>query len=122
MALKKHRPLTPGQRFFVSNNPEVSKKDSERRLTQSKHRAKGRNCYGRITSRRRGGGHKRNYRIIDFKRNKFEIPAKVQAIEYDPNRSANIALLAYCDGEKRYILAPIGVKIGDVLVNTNQPV
>ena len=122
MALKQHKPLTPGQRFFISNRPEVTDKNPERRLTESKHRSKGRNCYGRITSRRRGGGHKRLYRTIDFKRNKLEIPAKIQAIEYDPNRSANIALLAYADGEKRYILAPSGLNVGDVLLSTDQPV
>ena len=95
MALVKSRPLTPGQRFLTRNKVEVSKKKPERKLTVFKHNKKGRNCYGRITSRRRGGGHKRIYRIIDFRRDKIDIPAKVQAIEYDPNRSANIALLAY---------------------------
>ena len=119
MALIKSRPLTPGQRFLTLNKVEVSKKKPERQLTTYKHRKKGRNCYGRITSRRRGGGHKRAYRIIDFRRDKIDIPAKVQSVEYDPNRSANIALLAYLDGEKRYILAPRGVKEGDVLLSVN---
>ena len=119
MALVKSRPLTPGQRFLTRNKMEVSDKKPERRLTAYKHVKKGRNCYGRITSRRRGGGHKRMYRIIDFRRDKIDIPANVQAIEYDPNRSANLALLAYADGEKRYILAPRGVKEGDKLLNVN---
>ena len=119
MSLVKSRPLTPGQRFLTRNKAGVSKKRPERKLTVFKHNKKGRNCYGRITSRRRGGGHKRIYRIIDFRRDKIDIPANVQAIEYDPNRSANIALLAYVDGEKRYILAPRGVKEGDKLLNLN---
>ncbi|MFP4068774.1 MAG: 50S ribosomal protein L2 [Verrucomicrobiota bacterium] len=122
MPLIDSRPLTPGQRYLTRNKQDVSKKKSERRLTVKNHNKKGRNAYGRITSRRRGGGHKRNYRIIDFRRDKLDIPAKVQAIEYDPNRSANIALLAYADGEKRYILAPRGVKAGDVLLSVDQRV
>ncbi|WP_269524722.1 50S ribosomal protein L2 [Coraliomargarita parva] len=122
MPLVDSRPLTPGQRFLTRNKQDVSNKKPERRLTTQKHNKKGRNCYGRITSRRRGGGHKRTYRIIDFRRDKFDIPAKVQAIEYDPNRSANLALLAYADGEKRYILAPRGVKVGDVLLSVNKRV
>jgi len=109
MALIDSRPLTPGQRYLTRNKQDVSKKKSERGLTVVKHNKKGRNAYGRITSRRRGGGHKRKYRIIDFRRDKLDIPATVKAIEYDPNRSANIALLAYADGEKRYILAPRGM-------------
>ena len=108
MPLTDSRPLTPGQRFLVRNKQNVSKKKPERRLTIKIHDKKGRNCYGRITSRRRGGGHKKAYRIIDFRRDKIDIPAKVQAIEYDPHRTANLALLAYADGEKRYILAPNG--------------
>lgn len=122
MALISRRPLTPGQRFLLQNKHEFTDKPSERRLTISVHRKKGRNCYGRITSRRRGGGHKQLYRIIDFKRDKFEIPAKVAAIEYDPNRTAHLALLAYADGEKRYILAPQGLKIGDVVLSTSKKV
>jgi len=122
MALVKSRPLTPGQRFLTRNKAEVSSKKPERQLTIYKHQKKGRNCYGRITSRRRGGGHKRAYRIIDFRRDKLDIPAKVQAIEYDPNRSANIALLAYADGEKRYILAPRGVAVGNTLISTSSRV
>jgi large subunit ribosomal protein L2 len=122
MALIESRPLTPSQRFLVRNRADVSTKRPERRLTKSKHIKKGRNCYGRITSRRRGGGHKRLYREIDFRRDKIGIPAKVQAIEYDPNRTASIALLAYADGEKRYILAPRGVKVGDVLLSAAERV
>ena len=99
MPLLDSRPLTPGQRFLTRNKQEVSKKRPERQLTVKKHSKKGRNCYGRITSRRRGGGHKRNYRIIDFRRDKLDIPARVQAIEYDPNRTANQPLLACADGE-----------------------
>jgi large subunit ribosomal protein L2 len=122
MPLLDSRPLTPGQRFLTRNKQEVSKKRPERQLTVKKHSKKGRNCYGRITSRRRGGGHKRNYRIIDFRRDKLDIPAKVQAIEYDPNRTANLALLAYADGEKRYILAPRGLAIGDTVISANERV
>lgn len=122
MPLVKSRPLTPGQRFLTRNKAEVSKKKPERKLTTYNHNKKGRNCHGRITSRRRGGGHKRAYRIIDFRRDKIDIPARVQAIEYDPNRSAHLALLAYADGEKRYILAPRGVKSGDLLLNVNERV
>jgi large subunit ribosomal protein L2 len=119
MAIIESRPLTPGQRFLVRNRPELATKDPERQLTKSRHRKKGRNCHGRITSRRRGGGHKRLYRSIDFKRDKIDIPAKIEAIEYDPNRSANLALLCYADGEKRYIIAPQGLVVGDSVVSTN---
>lgn len=122
MPLVKSRPLTPGQRFLIRNKAEVAKKRPEKQLTVSKHEKKGRNCYGRITSRRRGGGHKKHYRLIDFRRDKIDIPAKVQAIEYDPNRSANIALLAYADGEKRYILAPRGVQAGDTLISSSKKI
>ena len=122
MPLVKSRPLTPGQRFLIRNKAEVAKKRPEKQLTVSKHEKKGRNCYGRITSRRRGGGHKKHYRLIDFRRDKIDIPAKVQAIEYDPNRSANIALLAYADGEKRYILAPRGVQPGDTLISSSKKI
>lgn len=122
MALIKQRPVTPGQRFRIKNTQALSDKRPEASLTSSNHRAKGRNCYGRITSRRRGGGHRRLYRLIDFKREKFEIPAKISAIEYDPNRSANIALLVYNDGEKRYIIAPQGLQVGDVVMSTLQKV
>jgi len=96
---------------------EITKKSPEKSLTEHLPRNGGRNCYGRITSRFRGGGAKRRYRTIDFKRNKIGIPAKVAAIEYDPNRSANIALLHYADGEKRYILAPLGLRVGNQVVS-----
>jgi large subunit ribosomal protein L2 len=114
MAIKTFRPLTAALRFTELNRPaEISKKRPERSLVESKHKTGGRNIYGRITSRRRGGGHKKLYRIIDFKRAKLDMPAKVQAIEYDPNRSALLALLAYTDGTKSYIIAPKGLKVGD---------
>jgi len=120
MPVKISKPITPGQRFLVENERKVSKKRPERRLTSSKHRKKGRNSYGRITSRRRGGGHKKLYRTIDFRRDKIGIPARVEAIEHDPNRTALIALVCYQDGEKRYILAPRGLKEGDVIGNVNE--
>ena len=122
MPIIRKKPVTPSERFHVQNKQDVSKKRPERKLTKGHHRKKGRNSYGRITSRRRGGGHKRLYREIDFKRDKIGIPATVKEIEYDPNRSANLALLFYADGEKRYIIAPNGVKIGDVLVSSNEAV
>ena len=115
MAVRKLKPTSAGCRFqMVSSFEEITKTAPEKSLTEGLRKKSGRNCYGRITSRRRGGGHKKLYRIIDFKRNKVDIPAKVAAVEYDPNRSARIALLHYADGEKRYILAPVGVKVGDV--------
>ena len=113
MTLVKIKPMTPGQRFTVKNSQRLWKKRPEKSLTKSIHRKKGRNCYGRITSRRRGGGHKRLYRIIDFKRDKTDIEAVIVRIEYDPNRSARIALVRYLDDELRYILAPRGLKEGD---------
>lgn len=117
MPLKQFRPLTPTQRFTTLNSQkELSKKRPERALTESKHKTGGRNVYGRITSRRRGGGHKQLYRIIDFRRCILDMPARVQAIEYDPNRSANIALVAYENGEKRYIIAPEGLSVGASIV------
>src|SRR5665213_36734 len=116
MALKSFRPLTPALRFTTLNRPaEISTKRPERSLVESKPKTGGRNAYGRITSRRRGGGHKQLYRIIDFKRTKLDISANVQAIEYDPNRSALLALLAYTDGTKAYILAPLGLAVGDTI-------
>ena len=118
MALKSFRPLTASLRFTILNRPEgVSKKRPERSLVESKSKTGGRNTYGRITSRRRGGGHKKLYRIIDFKRSKLDMPAKVQSIEYDPNRSALLALLAYADGTKTYVLAPQGLNAGDTVYN-----
>jgi len=112
----KTKPTSPGRRAqeYLSFE-EITKTKPEKRLTKSINKRAGRNCYGRITSRHRGGGAKKKYRIIDFKRDKDGIPAKVSAIEYDPNRSARIALLVYADGEKRYILAPLEIKVGDVL-------
>ena len=118
MALKSFRPHTPSLRFTILNRPEeITDKRPERALVEKQNRTGGRNCYGRTTSRRRGGGHKKLYRIIDFRRNKLDMSAKVQAIEYDPNRSALLALIAYTDGEKAYILAPRGVKIGDMVTS-----
>jgi len=114
MSIRKLRPTSPGRRQqTVSYFEELTAKSPEKSLVKGLPRKSGRNSYGRITARRRGGGHKRNYRIIDFKRKKFNVPAKVATIEYDPNRSARIALLKYTDGEKRYILAPRGVVVGD---------
>ena len=118
MALNSFRPLTASLRFTILNRPAgVSKKRPERSLVESKNKTGGRNTYGRITSRRRGGGHKKLYRIIDFKRSKLDMPAKVQSIEYDPNRSALLALLAYADGTKTYVLAPQGLQAGDTIYN-----
>ncbi len=118
MAIKKYKPTSPGRRFqTVSTRDDITASKPEPSLTVALKKTGGRNNHGRITSRRRGGGHKRFYRIIDFKRNKHGVPAKVATIEYDPNRSARIALLHYHDGEKRYILAPQGVKVGDTVVS-----
>ena len=116
MAIRKRKPTSPGRRFqTVSDFAEITKDRPEKSLLAPKPRTGGRNSYGRTTSRHRGGGHKRQYRIIDFKREKDSIPAKVAAIEYDPNRNARIALLHYRDGEKRYIIAPAGIQVGDML-------
>ncbi len=116
MALRKFKPVTPGTRWMsVSTFSEVTKTKPEKALIEPLKKSGGRNNTGRITSRHRGGGHKRFYRIIDFKRNKIGMDATVIAIEYDPNRSARIALLQYLDGEKRYIIAADGVKVGEVL-------
>jgi large subunit ribosomal protein L2 len=118
MPVKKYQPTSPGRRFMsVSDFAEVTKTQPEKSLLEPLTKSGGRNAYGRLTVRHRGGGHKRMYRIIDFKRDKFDVPAKVAAIEYDPNRSARIALLFYADGEKRYILAPIGLNVGDTVVS-----
>lgn len=116
MANKKYKPTSPGRRFqTVSTFEEITSTTPEPSLLVALKKTGGRNNQGRITSRHRGGGHKRFYRIIDFKRNKHSVPAKVATIEYDPNRSARIALLHYLDGEKRYILAPEGLKVGDMV-------
>src|SRR6187551_3127414 len=113
MALKKYKPTSPGRRFMsVSTFEEVTKTEPEKSLLEPLTRKGGRNNQGRITTRHQGGGHKRRYRVIDFKRRKDGVPAKVAAIEYDPNRSAHIALLHYADGEKRYILAPARLAVG----------
>ncbi len=118
MAIRKLKPITPGTRFMsVPTFEEITKTTPEKSLTVSLKKSGGRNNLGRITSRHRGGGHKRKYRIIDFKRDKFNVPAKVFSIEYDPNRSARIALLHYADGEKRYIIAPDGLKVGDTVMS-----
>ncbi len=116
MAIKKSNPTSAGQRFrAVASFDEVTKVAPEKSLLETKKKTGGRNSYGRITVRHIGGGNRQKYRIIDFKRNKDGIPAKVASIEYDPNRSAYIALLNYADGEKRYILAPVGLAVGDVV-------
>jgi large subunit ribosomal protein L2 len=118
MGVRKYKPTSAGRRnMSVSTFEEITKKRPEPGLTEPLRKHGGRNNRGRITVRHRGGGHKRFYRIIDFKRNKFDIPAKVQAIEYDPNRSARIALIAFVDGEKRYIIAPVGLRVGDRVLN-----
>jgi len=117
MGIKRYKPTSPGRRFQgVSTFEEITRDKPEPSLTEPLKRKGGRNCYGRITSRHQGGGHKRQYRRIDWKRDKRDIQAKVVSIEYDPNRSARICLLQYMDGEKRYILQPIGLKVGDVVV------
>ncbi len=118
MAVKKYKPVTPGQRGMTGYSfEEITKSEPERSLVVSLRKKGGRNVYGRVTVRHQGGGSKRYLRMVDFKRDKLGIPAKVAAIEYDPNRTARLALLHYADGEKRYILAPLGLKVGDVLLS-----
>ena len=117
MAVKKYKPVTPSRRYFsVVDSSDITRDKPHKPLTKGKKRISGRNNSGRMTVRRRGGGHKRLYRAIDFKRDKRDVEAKIVSIEYDPNRSARIALLCYLDGEKRYILAPDGLKVGDRVV------
>lgn len=117
MAIKTYKPVTPGRRqMTVADYSGLSKVAPEKSLVESLKKHSGRNSYGRITVRHRGGGNRRKYRIIDFKRNKFDMPANVLTLEYDPNRSAHIALVEYEDGERRYILAPHGLKVGDQVV------
>jgi large subunit ribosomal protein L2 len=117
MPIKAFKPVTPARRFLTQiDYTELLDKKPEKSLVENKPSTGGRNNYGRITSRFRGGGHKRKYRIIDFKRDKHNVPGKVVGLEYDPNRSARIALINYTDGEKRYILAPVGIKPGDTIV------
>lgn len=118
MAVKKYKPTTPGQRGMTSYTfEEITKSSPERALTVSIGRHGGRNVYGRVTVHHRGGGQRRRMRLVDFKREKYGIPAKVAAIEYDPGRTARLALLHYADGEKRYILAPIDLMVGDTLMS-----
>src|SRR5512140_3442214 len=118
MAVRKRKPTSPGRRFqTVSDFADITRSTPEKSLLAKKPKTGGRNNYGRKTSRHRGGGHKQQYRVIDFKRNKDGVPAKVAAIEYDPNRNARIALLHYYDGEKRYIIAAAGLNVGDKLQN-----
>lgn len=116
MGIKRYKPTSPGRRGMSSSDfADVTKGSPEKGLLSDWRRSGGRNNTGRITRRRRGGGHKRRYRVIDFKRDKLAVPAKVAAIEYDPNRNARIALLHYLDGEKRYIIAPLGLNVGDLV-------
>jgi len=118
MPIKKFRPVTSGRRFrTVSEFDQITRTEPERSLTEGISRKAGRNHHGRVTSRRRGGGHKRRYRRIDFRRNKDGVPGRVASVEYDPNRSARIALIHYVDGEKRYILHPRGLAVGDRVVS-----
>ena len=119
MPIKKLKPDTPSRRAMtISTFEEITKKRPERKLTKALRKTGGRNSHGRITSRHRGGGHRRRYRIIDFKRNKFDISAIVESIEYDPNRSSRIALLKYEDDERRYIVAADSMRVGDKLIST----
>lgn len=119
MGIRKYKPTTPGRRQMATSDfSEITRDEFEKSLVVSlKKKTAGRNNKGRVTANHRGGGHKRLYRIVDFKRDKFDVPGKVAAIEYDPNRSARIALVHYADGEKRYILAPVGLSVGDVVMS-----
>ncbi len=118
MAVKKYKPVTPGQRGMTGYTfEEITKTEPERSLLVPRHKLGGRNVYGRVTVRHRGGGNRRFIRLVDFKRDKHGIPAKVAAIEYDPNRTARLALLHYADGEKRYIVAPLDLKVGDTVMS-----
>lgn len=121
MPVKSFKPITPSLRFkTISTFDEITSDKPERSLVQPLKKTGGRNNQGRITCRHHGGGHKRAYRVIDFKRNKFDIPAKVSSVEYDPNRTARIALLVFADGEKRYILAPVGLKVNDTVISSEK--
>jgi large subunit ribosomal protein L2 len=123
MAVKKYKATSPARRFYTVNKPPTNRVRPAKSLAFSKKRSGGRNNLGRITARYRGGGHRRKIRIVDFRRDKYDIPAAVKSIEYDPNRNALIALLAYKDGEKRYIIAPEGLQVGDVIVSAeNAPI
>jgi large subunit ribosomal protein L2 len=118
MALKAYRPTSPGTRWRTGSTfDEITRSEPERALLAPLRKRAGRNAGGRITVRHRGGGHKRSYRVIDFRRDKVGVPARVKSIEYDPNRSARIALLTYADGDKRYIIAPLGLKVGDAVMS-----
>lgn len=117
MGIREYKPTSPGRRFMsVATYDEITTREPEKSLVEAARKRAGRNNAGRITTRHRGGGHKRRYRIVDFRRDKLEIPGSVASIEYDPNRSAHIALISYVDGEKRYIVAPAGLKPGDTVV------
>ncbi len=121
MPVKKYKPTSPGRRGMTGSTfEEITRTKPERSLLRPLRKRSGRNVYGRITVRHRGGGHKRQYRVIDFKRDKVNISARVLSIEYDPNRSARIALLMYADGEKRYIIAPLGMQVGDAVMSGEQ--
>ncbi|MBN1484970.1 MAG: 50S ribosomal protein L2 [Chloroflexia bacterium] len=123
MGIKKYKPTSPGRRWMSGPTfEEITRTQPEKSLLRPKKQKAGRNNQGRITIRQRGGGAKRRYRVVDFKRDKFGVPAQVASIEYDPNRSARIALLHYADGEKRYIVAPEGLRIGDTLVSDREAV
>ncbi len=123
MGIKRYKPVTPSRRWMTGYTfEEITKTEPEKSLLAPLKKTGGRNVYGRITVRHRGGGHKRRYRIIDFKRDKFDMPATVLSIEYDPNRSARIALVQYEDGEKRYIIAPLGLKVGDTIISSRTQV
>ena len=117
MAIRTLKPTSPARRYLTYVVRELTKSEPEKSLLVAKTRTSGRNGYGRITVRHRGGGHKRMLRQVDFRREKYGIPARVAAIEYDPNRSAHLALLFYRDGEKRYIIAPHGLKVGEVVMS-----
>ena len=120
-SIKKLKPDTPSRRYMsISSFDDITKSKPERKLTVALRKTGGRNNLGRITSRRRGGGHKRRYRIIDFKRNKLDISGKVISIEYDPNRSARIALVEYEDGDRKYILAPDGIKVNNTVISSRE--
>ena len=120
MAIKRFKPTSPARRYFETVGDELSKDRPERKLLEVQKSTGGRNHHGRITSRFRGGGHKQRYRLVDWKRNKVGVPAKVASVQYDPNRSARLALLHYADGEKTYILAPDGVKVGDEVLSSRK--
>jgi len=119
MSILQQKPVTPSGRFYLKNKQDLATKRPEKSLTSGHHRKKGRNAYGRITSRRRGGGHKRLYRQIDFRRERLDEAAEIIAFEYDPNRTANLALIQYKDGEKSYVLAPASVDVGDEIISSN---